>query len=426
MHSKQQLCGPLSHTNSRAATVALAAAIVLVLTVVVAQAVQAQTYQVLYNFTGGLDGAYPEAGLTMDGAGNLYGTAYQGGSMNRGTVYKLGHRGTGWVLSPLYNFRGQTDGGAPIAGVVFGPNGTLYGTTEFAGQLCGEGCGVVFNVRPPVSICRSTICPWTETVIYSFRGDTDGANPGYGNLTFDHAGNIYGTTYFGGNNAEGVVYKLTLSNGSWTESAIHTFSGTSDGENPYSSAIFDAAGNLYGTTFAGGAHGYGTVFQLTPNGSNWTENTLYAFQSANNGGKPFGGVVFDTAGNLYGATSSGGTNSGGTAYELMPSSGSWTFDLLYSFTGTAFLPGSYGSLTKDAAGNFYGTTVKDGANGVGSVFKLTPSNGGWTETDLYDFAGGAGGEIPYGSVLVDASGNLYGTASAAGANGYGVIWEITP
>ncbi len=426
MHSKQQSCSSLFPTSSRAATAALASAIVLVLTVVVAQPAQAQTYQVLYNFSGGQDGAYPEAGVTMDGGGNLYGTAYQGGNSNRGTVYKLGRRGTGWVLTPLYNFSGQVDGGAPIAGVVFGPNGTLYGTTEFAGQLCGEGCGVVFNVRPPASICKTVSCPWAETVIYSFRGDTDGANPGYGDLTFDRAGNIYGTTYFGGNNAEGVVYKLTLSDGRWTESAIHTFSGESDGENPYSNVIFDTAGNLYGTTFAGGANGYGTVYQLTPNGSNWTENTLYAFQSAANGGKPFGGVVFDTAGNLYGATSSGGTGSGGTAYELMPSSGSWSFDLLYSFTGTAYLPGSYGSLTKDAAGNFYGTTVKDGANGVGSVFKLTPSNGSWTLTDLHDFAAGTGGEIPYGSVLIDASGNLYGTASAGGAHGYGVIWEITP
>lgn len=177
MPSRQQLCDSLFRTGSRAATTALATAIALVLTFVLAQPVQAQTYHVLYNFTGGQDGAYPEAGLTMDGAGNLYGTAYQGGSSNRGTVYKLAHRGTGWALSPLYNFTGQTDGGAPIAGVVFGPNGTLYGTTEFAGHNCGEGCGVVFNLRPPAAICKSVICYWTETVIYGFRGGTDGANP---------------------------------------------------------------------------------------------------------------------------------------------------------------------------------------------------------------------------------------------------------
>ena len=426
MHNQQQLCSPLFRTGSRAATAAWATAIVLVLTVVLAQPVKAQTYQVIYNFTAGQDGAYPEAGVTMDSAGSLYGTTYEGGTLNRGTVYKLGHRGTGWVVTPLYNFKGQTDGGAPIAGVVFGPNGTLYGTTEFGGINCGEGCGVAFNLKPPITICKTVSCPWTETVIYSFRGDLDGANPGFGSLTFDKAGDIYGTTYFGGNDADGVVYELTPSNGSWSESPIHTFSGESDGENPYSNVIFDASGNLYGTTFAGGAHTYGTVYKLTPSGSAWTEDTLYSFQSSTDGGKPYGGVVFDTAGKLYGATSSGGTNSGGTAYELMPSSGSWTFDLLYSFTGTAYLPGSFGSLTMDSAGNFYGTTVKDGANGLGSVFKLTPSNGGWTLTDVYDFAGGTGGEIPYGSVLIDKSGNLYGTASAGGANGYGVIWEITP
>ncbi len=219
---------------------------------------------------------------------------------------------------------------------------------------------------------------------------------------------------------------LTPSNGSWTESVIHAFTGTSDGANPYSSVIFDTAGNLYGTTFAGGAHGYGTVFQLTPSGAGWTENTLYSYQGSADGGAPFGGVVLDNAGNLYGATASGGSGSGGTVYKMTPSNGSWTYNLLYSFIGSAYLPGAYGSLTMDAAGNLYGTTAKDGAYGAGSVFKLTPSNGGWTETDLYDFPGGTAGAVPYGSVLIDASGNLYGTASAGGANGYGVIWEITP
>jgi uncharacterized repeat protein (TIGR03803 family) len=401
------------------------AAMLIVLVLTLAQSARSQTYQVLYNFTGGQDGASPEAGLTMDRAGNLYGTAYQGGTLNRGTVYKLAAHGAEWVLSPLYNFRGQEDGGAPIARVVFGPNGTLYGTTEFGGQLCGEGCGTVFNLRPPATLCKTVLCPWTETVIYSFSGSGDGANPGYGDLTFDQAGHIYGTTYFGGNDALGVVYKLTSSNGNWTESAIHTFSGVSDGANPYSNVIFDALGNLYGTTFAGGPHGFGTVFELMPSGSGWTENTLYAFQSSTDGGKPFGGVVFDNAGNLYGATSSGGTGSGGTAYELMPSDGSWIFSLLYSFTGSAYLPGTYGSLTMDAEGNLYGITAKDGAHGLGSVFKLTRSEGGWTETDLYDFTSGSGGEIPYGSVLIDASGNLYGTASAGGTNSYGVVWMIT-
>ncbi len=425
MNRNQQPCSLFFCSLPYLTKTILALAILLAPALILSRPARAQTYTVIYNFTSGQDGAYPEAGLTMDRAGNLYGTAYEGGSSNRGTVYKLAGHGTGWVFSPLYNFTGRADGADPIARVVFGPNGTLYGTTEFGGRNCGEGCGAVFNLRPPATLCKTVLCPWTETVIYSFAGSGDGANPGYGELTFDQAGDIYGTTYFGGNNAQGVVYKLTSSNGSWTESAIHTFSGASDGENPYSSVVFDASGNLYGTTFAGGAHGYGTVFQLTPSGSGWTENTLYAFQSSTDGGKPFGGIVFDSTGNLYGATSSAGSGNGGTAYELTADD-NWAFSLLYSFTGSAYLPGAYDSLTMDPAGNLYGTTAKDGAHGLGSVFKLTRSNGGWTETDLYEFASGSGGSIPYGNVLIDASGNLYGTASMGGASGYGVIWEITP
>ncbi len=398
----------------------------VVLTFVLAYSAEAQNFKVIYNFIGGQDGAYPEAGLTMDRGGNLYGTAYQGGSSNRGTVFKLARKGSGWVLSPLYSFAGRPDASSPIARVVFGPNGSLYGTTEFGGRNCGIGCGTVFNLKPPAVACRTALCAWTETMLYRFGGSSDGANPGYGDLIFDQAGNIYGTTYFGGSNAQGVVYKLTPSNGNWTESAIYLFTGSGDGGNPYSGVIFDNAGNLFGTTYTGGAHGYGTVFELTPSGSGWTENTLYAFQSASDGGSPFGGLVFDNAGNLYGATSSGGSGSGGTVYQLTPSNGNWTFSVLYSFTGSAYQPGPYDSLTIDAAGNLYGTTTKDGAYGAGSVFKLTPANGGWTETDLYDFTGGSDGAIPYGSVLMDANGNLYGTASKGGANGYGVIWEITP
>ncbi len=394
-----------------------------VLIVVLTESAQAQTYNVLYNFTGGDDGAYPTAGLTLAKGGSLYGTAYQGGTLNRGTVFKLARKGSGWVFSTLYSFKGQTDGGGPLAGVVFGPDESLYGTSELGGFNCGEGCGTVFNLKKTTS--RNAPNSWAETVVYSFSGSADGANPGYGDLTF-HRGHIFGTTFFGGNNAQGVVYKLTANNGNWTESTLYRFTGGNDGENPYSRVIFDKAGKLYGTAYAGGAHGYGTVFQLRSSGSGWKENTLHAFQSSSDGGNPFGGVVFDNAGNLYGATSGGGPGGGGTAYELMPSDGGWTFGVVYSFNGSAYLPGPYGSLTMDAKGNLYGTTTKDGASGAGSVFKLTLSDGGWTETELYDFASGSEGAVPYGSVLIDAKGNLYGTASQGGANGYGVIWEITP
>ena len=411
--------------NSLAATAVRTMAITLVLTFILLPAAHAQTYHVIYNFTGGGDGAYPEAGVTLRG-GNLYGTAYQGGSHNRGNVFKLARNGSGWSFSLLYSFTGGADGSAPIAAVVFGRDGTIYGTTEFGGRNCGVGCGTVFHLRPPVSVCKSALCFWTETPLYQFSGSSDGANPGYGQLTFDQAGNLYGTTIFGGVNARGVVYELTPSGSGWTERAIHTFSGSSDGENPYSSVIFDPAGNLYGTAFQGGAHGYGAVFQLTPSGSGWTEKTLYAFQNLSDGGQPFGGVVLDNAGNLYAATSSGGSGNGGTVYQLIPSGSNWIFSLLYSFATGGYLPGPYASLTMDAAGDLYGTTKQDGAHAAGSIFKLTPSGGGWTETDLYDFTGGSDGGVPYGSVVIDASGNLYGTASQGGTHGYGVIWEITP
>jgi len=422
--SSKQLPDGYFAAKSRPASVGVAVFLVMFAAFFL-QSAPAQTYNVIYNFTRGTDGAFPEAGLTMDKAENLYGTSIQGGSSDRGSVFKLAHKGSGWVLSPLYSFTGRTDGNAPIARVVFGPDGSLYGTTEFGGRNCGEGCGVVFNLKASPSACKTALCPWTETVIYSFSGFTDGANPGYGDLTFDRAGNIYGTTYFGGNTAYGVVYELAPSNGSWTESAIYHFTGGSDGNNPYNGVIFDQAGSLYGTAF-GGAFAHGTVFQLTPSGSGWSENTLYAFRDANDGGMPFGGLVFDTVGNLYGGTSTGGSGGGGTVYELAPSGGGWTFNVIGSFAGTAYLPGPHDSLTMDASGNLYGTTKQDGAHGQGSVFKLTPSGGGWTLADLYDFTGGKDGGLPIGSVLIDSNGNLYGTASQGGANGDGVIWEITP
>jgi len=398
-----------------------------VLALILMQPAQAQTFTVIYNFTGGNDGAYPQAGVTVDRAGNLYCTASQGGTSNRGSVCKLTHQGSGWTFKSLYSFAGPPDASAPIARTVIAPDGSLYGTTEFGGRNCGGGvgCGTVYRLQPPPGFCRNVLCPWTETVIYRFSGGGDGANPGYGDLAFDAAGNMYGTTFYGGTNAQGVVFKLAPSGGNWTESAIHMFAGP-DGVNPFSGVTLDSAGNLFGTTNSGGANGYGTVYELTPSGTGWTESTLYSFQLAGSGGSPYGGVVLDSAGNIYGGTSNGGTGNGGTIYELTPSGGSWTFNLLYSLTGNSYQPGLYDNLARDAAGNLYGTTRNDGANGLGSVFKLSPEGGGWVYTSLHDFTGGSDGANPIGGVSFDANGNLFGTAKAGGAHGYGVIWEITP
>jgi uncharacterized repeat protein (TIGR03803 family) len=182
---------------------------------------------------------------------------------------------------------------------------------------------------------------------------------------------------------------------------------------------------LYSTTKLGGASDGGTVFRLTYSGSGWTKSVLHSFQWDSDGALAYGAVISDQSGNLYGTTASGGSGGGGTAFMLSPSDGGWTPTVLYSFAGSN-LQGSHAGLAMDSAGNLYGTTYGDGAYGVGSVFKLTPSNGGWTYTSLHDFTGGDDGGTPEGGVTLDANGNLYGTANIGGAYSFGVVWEITP
>ncbi len=421
MHGKQHSQNSLG--ISRATMTVLGIVFVLAIILVFTQPAQAQTFQVIHNFAGRPDGGDPIAGLTMDAAGNLYGTTLGGGSLHGyGSVFKLAHRGSGWVLTPLHDFTGTVngDGQYPWAGVTFGPNGTLYGTTMQGGY---PDYGTVFNLQPPPKTPASVFYPWTETVIHSFyEFGNEGSNPYYGKLVFDQAGNLYDTTVYGGAHGVGAVYELTPSDGGWTESVIYSFGeGGNDGTGPWSGVIFDQAGNLYGTTFW--SSGWGTVYELTPSGSGWTEQILHNFQNGNDGAWPIGGLLLGPSGNLYGTTSTGGINGGGTVFELQPTQGGWTYTLLYSFTGQG---GPEASLTMDAGGSLYGTTYYDGAYGWGSIFKLTPSNGGWTYTSLHDFTGGNDGSRPISDVIFDGQGNLYGTASLDGANRQGVIWEITP
>ena len=398
----------------------LALAIVFVMTVVATHAAQAQTFTVLHNFTGGADGGTPIAGLTIDQAGNFYGTTF---GLNWGTVFKLAHKNSSWVLTPLYSFSGGDDGASPFAGVTIGLNGILYGTTFEGGTY---GYGTVFDLKPSAAACRTALCPWTETVLCGFTGGSDGANPVFGDLVFDQAGNLYGTAEKGGAYGYGVVYELMPSNGGWTERVLYAFAGANDGAIPESALIFDKAGNLYGTADGGGAYGYGTVYELKPSGAGWAENVLHAFQGGNDGQLPVSGLVFDQSGNLYGSTLCAGSGNGGTVYELTPNpSGNWAYAVLYSFNGTCG-GGPYGSLVMDARGNLLGTTHTDGAYSFGNVFKLTPSNGGWTYNSLYDFTGGSDGAYPVGGVVFDANGDLYGTTVEGGAYGYGVVFEITP
>ena len=410
-------------TNNLSAVLALA--VVLALT----ESADAQTFKVLHSFTNGSDGAAPIAGVTIDSAGNLYGTTSAGGRRGFGNVYRLVHSGTNWVFSLLYTFAGlterTTDGSTPYARVVIGPDGFLYGTTHSGGDGQGckalHGCGTVYVVKPKPG---DVFDPWEEAVLYMF-GTDDGSNPDYGDLVFDHAGNLYGTTRNGGAYLQGTVYELSPQGVSWTEKVLYSFAGLPDGSTPLSGPVFDQTGNLYGTTSAGGANGWGTAYQLKPSGSGWTESNLHSFQNGSDGSSPTTGVVFDRSGNLYGATAAGATGSG-TVFELTQlSGGSWDLSTLYSFVGLA-LGGPFRSVAMDNAGNLYGTTSGNGAGQWGSVFKLTPSAGGWTYTSFHNFTGGSDGAYPFGQLAFDSAGNLYGTASAGGASGYGVVFEITP
>ena len=385
---------------------------------------QAQTFQVIHSFANHGDGNSPEAGLSADSAGNLYGTT----SGECGTVFRLSYSYGNWNFSNIESFGGGSDGCDPLARVVFGPDGSLYGTTIVGGGSgCGSqtalglGCGTVFDAS-------------TQSVIYRFTGAQDGWLPATGDLAFDTAGNIYGANVYGGHrttgcfydlrtNGCGVVYELSPSGSGWSENTVYSFMGGADGFLPRG-VVVDRLGNLFGTTYSGGNshcdHGCGTVFELTHSASGWTKKILYSFQGGSDGGVPLNSLTIDPAGNLYGATGTGGQNGSGTIYELSPTGANWTFTVLYNFLNY----GARAQLTLDASGNLYGTTLFQGAYGDGSVFKLTKQTGGWTFTPLHDFSGGSDGGSPTSNVTFDANGNLYGTASSGGAYYYGVVWEI--
>jgi uncharacterized repeat protein (TIGR03803 family) len=412
-------------------------AIAFALTIVASPAAQAQAFAVIHTFTGGGDGAYPASGLTIDRAGNLYGTTEGGGANNLGTVFKLKYSGSRWILTPLYSFVGGNDGANPFDGVTLVQDGTLYGTTAYGGGSSGcqgyPGCGTVFHLKPLPSAPKSALAPWNETVIYRFTGGSDGGIP-TGDLIFDQSGNIYGTAAGGGDlscgpppGGCGVIYELIPSGSAWTETVLYSPQNSSDGYDPFGGVVFDSSGNLYGTFFYGGLYGNGAVYQLSPSGSGWTHQTLHDFTGGSDGALPVGGLIIDQSGNLYGTTELGGSGGGGTVFQLMPGSGGWTFNTLYTFSGSG--PGPQDKLFLNAAGNLYGTTAGDGAYRGGSVFKLTPSNGGWSYTSLHDFCAGypcSDGYYPSSNVVFDANGNLYGTTNYGGTYDDGVVFEVTP
>jgi uncharacterized repeat protein (TIGR03803 family) len=371
------------------------------------------------------DGVQPRAGLVMDASGNLYGTTSQGGTGGIGTVFELSPKtGGGWSYKVIHNFANNgVDGNYPNGSLIIDASGNLYGTTRQGGF---QGLGMVFEM------VKSSTGGWTEKVLHAFRDSNDGIAP-FAGLVFDSAGNLYGTTEGGGvGNSDGTVFELSpTSSGSWTENILFSFGGTNDA-NPECALVLDSAGNLYGTTIFGGANGLGSVFELSYSAGVWSEAVLYSF--SNNGTDPvypFTGLAIDPAGNLYGSGVEGAAFGGGAIFELTPNSGSWTYTIIYSFNFNNNHDGinPEGNLILDSAGNLYGTTNQGGtgtctAFGCGTVFKLSPSGGSWTETVLHNFMG-ADGENPVASLILDASGNLYGTTLVGGSFSQGIAFEIT-
>jgi len=377
----------------------------------------AQTLTVLHNFTIS-DGQYPYAGITFDQQGRIYGTTAYGGSHGDGVVYRGVHQGQGWVFTPIYSFGSSSvDGMNPLGRVVFGPDGLLYGTTSEGGA---HGFGTVFSLQPPATACKTVLCPWIETIIYNFNFDAGGVDPGYEDLVFDHAGNIYGTA-FNSEGGNGVVFKMTRSGSGWTESPLWHFTGGDDGSYPASGVILDSAGNLYGTTSDGGANGGGTVYELSPTQSGWTETTLYSFSGFENSIGD-GGLTWDAHGNLFGISGTPLQSYYSNAYELTPGNGAWTYTQLQAFGWQS--DGPLAAPTFDSQGNLYGP-LPSGGNGSGEIFKLTPSGNQWIYSSFYQFQSChvSPGCAPIGAVTFDANGNMYGT-SAGGLNGN--VWEITP
>jgi uncharacterized repeat protein (TIGR03803 family) len=333
----------------------------------------------------------------------------------------------------LYEFTGGTDGSQPFAGVVFDQAGNLYGTTYYGGT---SQIGTVFELSPKAGE------GWKEKVLYDFTG-SDGAYPLAG-VVFDQAGSLYGTTQQGGDGGQGPGNAFMLapkSRGTWAESVLFGFclgNACSYGDIIGAGLIFDEAGNLYGTTQLGGdlscynGYGCGVVFQLTPNPEgSWTENVLYSFTGGADGGYPVAGLIFDTAGNLYGTAPGGGVNGDGVVFELTPNPGGpWTESVLYSFCSLANCADGSGpsaGLIFDSTGRIYGTAPGGGAYGSGVVFKLTPNpDGSWKEKLLHQFTGGKDGGGPGGSLIFDKAGNLYGAASNGGAGSYGVVFKLAP
>jgi len=389
----------------------------------------ASSESVIYNFdslSGGADGYYPYAGLVADAKGNLYGTTYNGGnSSSYGVVYELTLSGGTWSQTVLHEFTGgTTDGAYAYSPLTFDSSGNLYGTTYQGGTY---GYGTVYELKKSGS-------GWTESVIHSFAGyPKDGAYPYGGTLAFDASGNLYGTTHEGGADSVGTVFQMTQSKkGAWTEKTIHSFTGSNSGEYPIGGLTVGKDGYFYGTTEYGGAtYNAGIVYRLFESRGVWVGQLVYAFSGGAGGTYPYAGLTMDSTGNFYGTTYQGGANNLGTVFKLKAGKNNkFTYSVLYSFKG-GDTDGEYpyynDGVVVDSSGNIYGTTYQGGSqDNYGTVYELKLSSGKYKESVLHAFTGGSSdGCYPEAGLLL-LKGNLYGTAVYCGAHGAGVAFEVTP
>jgi len=426
--------------------------------------------KVLYSFQGGTDGAYPAGGVVFDQQGNLYGATQQGGGTNCspmaacGTVYQLSppaKQGDPWTETLLHVFQGKqhNDGEFPSGGVIADTLGNIYGTSSYGGTgdcvLLGikGGCGTVFELSPPQTKGRQ----WTYAILYSFKGGKDGYLP-FGDLVFDSAGNLYGATYFGGGKGTscdpyyqycGTVFKLSpprTKGGKWTEKVLHSFAGGTDGANPNGGLVLDGKGHVYGTTFGGGneggecgALGCGTAFELKPPAQKgaWTEKILHRF-SGQDGANPAAGLVFGANGNLYGPALGGANGGYGAIFELRGPMGkvhSWTETVLHRFSGGKDGANPDAGLIVDTSGNLFGTTESPTTQSArGNVFRLRPPTlevPDWALRVVYTFNVIPDGENPDSTMVFDKVGDLYGTTHHGGIGQYcqggcGTVYKVSP
>ncbi len=304
----------------------------------------------------------PVAGLTADGAGDLYGTLEEQGYYGYGSVFELYQSGHAWMTAIPWYFGNGTDGQNPECDLIRDKAGNIYGTTAIGGTA---GDGTVFELS-------SVDGKWSERVLYSFgsSGSDDAALPS-GGLVRDKSSTLYGTTTFGGAYNGGAVYKLVRSGKNWTESLLHSFGKGSDGLYPYAGLVIDGVGNLYGTTETGGSANEGIAFELSPSGFVWTESILHSFGGTGDGSEPVAALHLDPTGALYGTTEYGGAYGYGSVFELVQSGGVWSETIVHSFAGgDGYLP--LAAVIEDPAGNLYGTTFEGGAYDAGTVFEISP------------------------------------------------------